>query len=327
MHLFSRSFNLIKISIGFVISNLIKRPVLLGYPAFYSVEPTNRCNLQCPQCLTGMGKLGRASGDIDISTYKKIIAEIAPYSISLQLHFQGEPFLNKDIFEMINLAKKTKTYVLMSTNGHFLSEDFCNRIIESKLDKLIVSLDGLTQEDYSEYRKSGNLNLVLEGINRLTSLKKKEKANKPAIILQHLVTKKTEESLDEIKSFAKSVKAKLSLKSMQIYDTHDSSNILPLEDKYSRYYKDGSDYKIKSTLKNKCKRLWFNTVFTIDGDVVPCCFDKSANYSYGNIKKSSFKEIWLGNSANEFRARVLSARKEIPICTNCTEGLKIEKPS
>ncbi len=62
---------------------------------------------------------------------------------------------------------------------------------------------------------------------------------------------------------------------------------------------------------------------TWDGDIVPCCFDKDAKYVMGNIHQQSFKDIWNGQKYHEFRAQLFQNRKEIDICRNCTEGLKI----
>jgi radical SAM protein with 4Fe4S-binding SPASM domain len=69
--------------------------------------------------------------------------------------------------------------------------------------------------------------------------------------------------------------------------------------------------------------MWQGCVITWDGLVVPCCFDKDAKHQLGDLKTSSFKQIWTSPKYNAFRSSVLRSRSEIDICTNCTEGTKV----
>jgi radical SAM protein with 4Fe4S-binding SPASM domain len=69
--------------------------------------------------------------------------------------------------------------------------------------------------------------------------------------------------------------------------------------------------------------MWHSCVITWDGNIVPCCFDKDAKYTMGNINEQSFREIWNGERYQEFRSRLFTGRGAIDICRNCTEGLKI----
>jgi radical SAM protein with 4Fe4S-binding SPASM domain len=69
--------------------------------------------------------------------------------------------------------------------------------------------------------------------------------------------------------------------------------------------------------------MWSSSVITWDGKMVPCCFDKDANYVYGDLKESQFSEIWNGKNHILFRKKILSSRKSVDICRNCTEGSNI----
>jgi len=114
------------------------------------------------------------------------------------------------------------------------------------------------------------------------------------------------------------------LKTAQIYDYKNGSDLIPSQEIYSRYKKnnDGS-YSIKNELLNHCWKMWHSCVITWDGKVVPCCFDKDAHYVLGDLTKNSFEEIWQGDKYNEFRASLLRSRNEIEMCKNCTEGTKV----
>jgi radical SAM protein with 4Fe4S-binding SPASM domain len=114
------------------------------------------------------------------------------------------------------------------------------------------------------------------------------------------------------------------LKTAQVYDYEQGNELIPSQEKYSRYARqvDGS-YRIKNYLLNHCWKLWHSCVITWDGIVVPCCFDKDAEHRLGDLKKASFREIWQSNTYQNFREQLFQGRDQIDICTNCTEGCKV----
>jgi radical SAM protein with 4Fe4S-binding SPASM domain len=113
-------------------------------------------------------------------------------------------------------------------------------------------------------------------------------------------------------------------KTAQIYDFENGSPLIPTISRYSRYKQDDNGkYAIKNQLLDHCWRLWHSTVITWDGLVVPCCFDKDATHQLGDLKNTTFTELWQGKAYNNFRASVLRSRSEIEICKNCTEGTNV----
>jgi len=316
--------NASKVYISYLLSIVYKTNKRFGFPLSISVEPTSICNLKCPECPTGLNKLTRYKGHINFNLYKKIIDELSPYLINLILYFQGEPFLNKDIFKLIEYSSKEKNiFTISSTNGHYLDVETAKQTIKSGLDKLIISIDGTNQEIYEKYRKGGDLETVIQGVKNIVSAKKELKSKTPYIVIQFLVFKFNEHQIPKIKKLSKELKIdKLDLKSAQIYDFENDSEFIPTNEKYSRYKKSTTgNYVLKSKLKNKCKRLWESSVITNTGEILPCCFDKDAKYSFGNITESSFKNINNNKKTIKFREIFLENRKQIDICKNCTEGL------
>ncbi len=317
--------NIFKLKTSFCFSRLQRRVFHAGLPTSISIEPTTACNLHCPECPSGLKQFSRPVGNIDRITYKKIIDELHPYLTYLLLYFQGEPFLHSQFFQMIDYAVEKKIYTATSTNGHFLTKSNVKQLIESKLDRLIISIDGTTQKTYSSYRVGGNLVQVINGVKTLVEQKKKTKSNLPYIILQFLVMRPNQHQIADIEALAKELKVdELQLKSAQIYDFENGNELMPDIEKYSRYKKTKSGkYTLKNPLGNYCRRLWQTSVITWDGDIVPCCFDKNADFIMGNILKTTFSKTWQGTEYSQFRNKIFSERSKIAMCRNCTDGLKL----
>ena len=290
-----------------------------GMPVSISAELTNNCNLHCPDCPSGSGLMVRERGFMDIELFKKIMKELKPYLYNVNLYFQGEPMLHPLFFSFVGNCRETHNVV--STNGHFLSEDNSEKIVRSGLNKLIISLDGMDQETYSTYRVNGSMNRVIDGLKNVTRAKKKHNSSLK-IEIQFLVNRFNESQIPKVRRLAKEVHASLSLKSMQIIDKEDIASWLPSERRFRRYKIKEGDYALKNSLPDRCARLWFNPVITWDGKVVPCCFDKNAEYIMGDLNQDSFGEIWNGPKYRIFRKSILSGRHMIEMCRNCTSGLE-----
>lgn len=321
-----RLFNIARVFCSFIISKLLRRSVVWGTPFMLTVEPSSRCNLHCPQCSTGAGKLTRCTGLLDLEVYRRLIEEIGDKLVYMQLFNQGEPFLHPQIIDFIKIAKRKKIYVCISTNGHFFNDYLkVQNLIESGLDMLIVSLDGADEKTYSLYRVGGDFQKVLRGMHLLREIRNKLQSKVPVMALQFLVMKHNEHQVAAIRQLADTLGIrKLLLKSVQVEDYQAAQTYLPHNEAHRRYIFEGEKLKLKANLNATCHRLWTSTVLLSDGSIVPCCFDKDGQYRFGSIPKDlPFKKIWHVPEYNQFRNKNLHQRGSIEICNNCTQGLKI----
>ena len=320
---YKRFINIIKLNVSYFISLIFRKPYTAGNPISISIEPTTSCNLQCPECPSGLRKFSRKTGFITDKTINTIIQQFAKELIYVTFYFQGEPLLLPKFTEYVKQLKKEKLIVSTSTNAHFLTEENSKKIIDSGLDRLIVSLDGTDSETYLKYRRGGDFDLVLKNISAFMDEKRKSKFKTPFVELQFIVFKHNEHQIDDIKNLGKTLGVdKLSIKTAQLYEFEDGNDLMPGLVKYSRYSKqsDGK-YRIKSKLPNKCYRSWSANVITWDGNVVPCCFDKDAEYVFGNINTQNYNEFKNSEKYIDFRQQILKDRSKIDICRNCSEGL------
>lgn len=296
-----------------------------GLPISMAIEPTTACNLRCPECPSGLRSFTRPTGMLAEGMFHRLIDELAPTLLYLTFYFQGEPYLNPSFLQMVEYASGRGIYTATSTNGHYLRDEVAERTVRSGLDRLIISIDGTTQETYEAYRIGGKLEKVLEGTRNIMEWKKKLRSQTPYVVFQFLVVRPNEHQIPEVYRLAKQLGVDaVGLKTAQIYDYENGSPLIPTQDQYSRYalQPDGT-YRIKNALDHSCWKMWHSCVVTWDGSVVPCCFDKDAHHQLGSLSERSFREVWFSQPYDDFRQLLLRSRSNIEMCRNCTEGTKV----
>lgn len=320
-----RVANVGKILSSYYRSRSIKIPVISGLPISISIEPTTSCNLRCPECPSGLRSFTRPMGMLQKDLFEKVIDQLAPTLSYLTFYFQGEPYLHPQFLPMVKYASQKGIYTSTSTNAHYLKEEAAKQTVESGLDRLIISIDGTSQNTYESYRVGGDLSKVIEGTKNILAWKKKLKSRTPHVIFQFLVVKPNEHQIPEVYKLAKELGVdEVKLKTAQIYDFENGSDLIPTQEQYSRYKQTANGkFEIKNTLDNNCWKMWQSCVITWDGKVLPCCFDKDAQYVMGDLTKNSFEEIWRGEKYQQFRSTLFKSRSEIEMCKNCTEGTKV----
>lgn len=284
------------------------------------IEPTNICNLHCPLCPTSFSK--REKGIMSFSDFLKIV-ESLPSSIKhVDLYLSGEPLINKDLFRMIKFLVNKNIYCSLSTNGTLLGEKI-EEILDSGLFKLIIGIDGATEDTYKKYRIGGNFPIITENIKRLVQEKGKRNSKTPLIICQFIVMKHTEKEVDMIVKLAKDLKVDaLSLISVSL-GTHNTdederkrlaSEYLPKDISFSRYYIDNARMPINKWQYNYCPH-WRMPVILWNGDVAVCCFDHNGLKVYGNLLRKNFIEVWKSKEHFQIVEKILFRKMEI--CRTC----------
>ncbi len=320
-----RVWNLQKVFLSYHLTRRLRRPVQWGLPVTVSIEPTTACNLRCPECPSGLRAFTRETGNLKTDFFRQTIDALHKDLLFLIFYFQGEPYINPGFLDMVGYANRKGLYTITSTNGHFLDDDNARRTVESGLDRLIISVDGTTQDTYAQYRIGGNLDAVLDGARRVVAWKRRLRSRTPHIIFQFLVVRPNEHQIPEVYRLAREIGVdEVKLKTAQVYDYLNGNPLIPTQDRYARYRRrpDGT-WAVKNALDNHCWKLWHACVITWNGLVVPCCFDKDATHRLGDLRRQSFRELWQGEAYQTFRRALLNGRDQIDICTNCTEGCRV----
>ena len=314
-----RLLNLIGNSRDLHLSNLSHKVLLQHYPPALMIEPTNICNLKCPLCPSGNGSLIRPRGMMSLNTFQSIVDQVAGKTGMLILWNQGESFLNPDFYAMLEYAAAQRIYTMSSTNASLKLD--AERIVKSGLNRIIISMDGISEETYNDYRINGNYRLVLKNMQELIAAKKRLKRKTPIIVWQFIIMRHNEHEIPIVKAEAHKMGIdKLEFKTVQIY-TKDDLKYLPRNHKYSRYSYGEQDFQLKTKLLNRCRRLWNQPVINWDGEMSVCCYDKDVSIPIGNIKEYSFQELWYGPAMTRMRNAILTNRAAFEICRNCGEGI------
>ena len=294
------------------------------WPESIMIEPTTACNLRCPLCPTGNGQLNRPVSFMDFDLYSLIVSEVSGFVSKFVLYGQGEPFLHKQLVDMVSLAKSNNIKTYIATNGHFLQkDDICEGLIEAGLTSLSISVDGASDDIYRIYRVGGDFLNVIEGVEKFLAIRRMMKSSTPRVQLQFLVFKHNEHEIEDIRRLASRLGVdRLKLKSVQIYSPDQAYRYLPENHNFRRYDRNGL-LRIRTNQVFTCWHLANQPFITTDGKVLPCCFDKDGYSVMGSLESNNLHNIWNCSVYNGFRRQVSLYRRSINICMNCTEGLEV----
>ncbi len=309
------------------VSCVLRKESVTHRPCFVSIEPANFCQLRCPECPVGMRN--QAVHNINDSKVQRLLApalfaklleENARYMHTIIFYFQGEPLLNRDLPNLIRMAKEHHLYTYLSTNLQAITSEMAHALIASGIDRIVASIDGISEESYQTYRRGGTLKKALQGLRLLHEEKMAQHAH-TIIEWQCLRLRSNEHEWNEIRKQYKALGADmLTFKTAQFYDFEHGNLLMPTNEKHSRYKKQPNDtYKLNRSPRTGCKRLYAGCVMDVQGNILPCCFDKSSKYVFGNLQTASLADIWNSEAAQNFRHRVSHSRSEIDICRNCAE--------
>ena len=306
---FKQKLNLIRANIQFE----RKEVFINNYPVKLTIDPCNFCNLRCELCPVGTKAPGRQQSMMSFDLFKKIMDECGKYLWEIDLFNWGEPLLNKQIFKMIEYARKMKIDVNLSTNLKYFNDGICDNLIQSGLTKLIISLDGASQASVERYQKGNDFDAVLRNMSQIVDRRKKVKSRFPFIQWRFLVNRYNETEIEKAGKYAEELMIDRLELSVFRCDTHkelisDSEARysmvqpwLPSDETLSMY---DYSYRRNKILKDVCRLLWFESVIQPDGSVSPCCAVWYYKFDFGTICDSSFREIW--NSNNYMNARKIS---------------------
>ena len=324
----SRFINALRCYASYALNRLGSARFVRHTPLFVSVEPSAVCQLRCPACPVGLRnneitELRHSDRLLKKDLWERILSQIKDSAWVVQFYFQGEPLLNKDLPLMIREAHDAGLYTIVSTNAQAMTPELAKALVSAGLDRIIISMDGLTQESYSAYRVGGSLDQCKAALRWLQeakdSLPFREGLGLGSSLTIELQVLRLKSNEHEWRAFRKEYKAlgadRLVFKTAQLYDYRHGHPLMPSEPRYRRYEQHADGLWYRKPLGKGCFRVWSGVVIAANGDVLPCCYDKDHAHAYGNLRTASLRDLFSGPAARTFRTQ---AMQETPqICQEC----------
>jgi radical SAM protein with 4Fe4S-binding SPASM domain len=298
------------------------------FPTALQIEPTNICNLRCPTCPTGAGKLKRKPGYMSLQEFKNLVDEAGDYIINMTLHNYGESFLHKDFLDMVSYAAKRGITCRVSTNGHFFKDkEFCKRIVLCGLGDIKISLDGASQETYEKFRLGGDFGSVIKGTKLLVDTRHELGKILPRIEIQFILMKPNQHEIEKAKEISREIGVdRVHIKSVNVsMRDMDFENLvneyLPEGETLSRFVKTEDGLRLRQKMKAPCWWIYEQMVINWDGSVTACCYDYYDELVMGNVfRDGGIYRVWNNSRFQELRRMQRIDINKIPLCSVCPEA-------
>lgn len=295
---------------NYLLVNYLKQA--LDFPKELHLESSSQCNAFCLTC--PRDKMQRSVGELSRELFIKAVTETSTHEMDyIMLHLNGEPlYLGIDeLVWRINCARdlnpRTKQ-INFFTNGSLLDDDKIDKILTSKLDLIMISIDGGTKEDYEKIRRGLSWDILLKNVQRL--VKRKRELNSKCIIQTAIIPQKDN---------ASSVQRYFTLFTGIGVDNVGGSgvnNIGGLID--SKDMRLAEQHVDTAMLNHPCFKIFLDLSIMSDGRACVCAQDVIGALPIGDLKTQSLKEIWQGTILTKIRENFIYDRKFlVPFCKEC----------
>lgn len=309
-----RSVNMLLFAYSYLFSKIFQKIKVYNLPLAIHIETSSKCNLSCLFCDRGQGNIDRPAAIMTLTDFQQIITKLPKSIYWITLYFQGEPLLDKTIIEKIKYLRANNYFVEISTNAQNINEEMATALVESGINRIIISMDGISQKTYEKYRINGKINKVFEAISNLLESKKKLNKKNPKIIIQYIVFKHNESEIYQFKKMMKKLDVTIRIKNAQLED--DAIDYLPNNKKYRRYKINNDKLQLNKSLPKPCYRLWKEIIFLQNAQIAICCQDKNGELINETWHKKTIKQIWSSQELNAIRQKTLIGNN-LEICKNC----------
>ena len=288
----------------------------LRTPFVVMVDPSSACNLKCLFCPTGdrqkIRETGRFQGYMRFETYKKIIDDFEDFEDpvkTLRLYKEGDPLVNPYFPEYVSYAKRSNKILRVdtTTNGVLLNHELSKNIIDSGLDQINISINGMTSEQYKLLTKTKvDFDQLVDNISYLYSIRGK------CEIYVKSISENLSQSEQELffSTFGK-ISDRIFLEHLQPNWPGFSFNYISVD------YKEGH-YGQPLLERDVCPYIFYIMVINADGRVSACVQDWRHELLMGDTKLMSVRDIWQGDILKELRLTHLKKKRcELSVCAIC----------
>ena len=290
----------------------------MSTPFVLFVDPASTCNFKCPFCPTGdrplIDETGRFQGRMSMDVFTKVIDDLEEFDKPLKvlrMYKEGEPLLHKQMPEMVAYAKKSPQvpYIDSTTNGYLLTPKMSEALVEAGLDRLNISVDGLSDEQFWEFTKAKvNFEVFAEQIRHLYAVSR----GKMEICLKLIGDKFTEDDHKKFYDTFGDYSDRIFIENLApCWPEFDVETRMDVEITTGIYQQEVSN-------TNTCPYIFYAMSVNSDGTVSVCFLDWARKLVIGDTRKESLKDIWNGDPMFEIQKMHLKGdRCKNDTCGNC----------
>jgi MoaA/NifB/PqqE/SkfB family radical SAM enzyme len=287
----------------------------LSTPIVVTIDPSSVCNLKCAFCPNSdqklIGDIKRYQGFLDFKIFKKCIDDLGEFDKDihmLKLYKDGEPLINPNFVEMVKYARSKPWIkcIMVTTNGTRLTPELSQKLVKSGIDRIHISLEGLSTKSYKTFTKTDiDFDALVKKIAYLYSIRGKCEVS-VKVLYENLAPGEEEKFHKIFKNICDS------------YYIEHISPVWPTFDMAKLGSFKESVYQTKTKKLEVCPYLFYQMAVNSDGVVSACCVDWKREVVVGDVKTASLLDIWNGQLFNDLRIKNLEKRRsEIPYCGNC----------
>jgi MoaA/NifB/PqqE/SkfB family radical SAM enzyme len=328
----------------------------ISFPSSAVIETTTRCNLKCIMC----ARLDdpRPGEDLPYMAFERCMESLVPHLSRIDLNGHGETFINKQFMQIFEQAKKTNSYVAITTNATLIDEATADSLVRLGMDEMVISIDAASPELFEKIRKGARFQKVLENIDKINLFKAKYRRNTPHLDVQMVAMKM---NIHELPALVKLAKERLKARSISViplkeYASVEGESLERCPELARKFIPEarrlaseiGIEFSLSPVLETiladedlagnvekrsteptarerktymNCDDPWKFTFVDCAGLVRPCC---GTDRTMGDLTQKTFPQIWYGNEYVEFRKELLSGRPPGD-CLKCIHRTKFHK--
>ena len=310
------------VNLGLFFFEKWKKPDKVSYnPPSITFEVTTFCNLKCTMCANP--SLGKNRGNFNLDKFKEFV-DSNNYIKKINLTGLGETLMNPNLIEMIKYSKRKGIYAWFVNNMTLMKKDIGQKLLDSKVDLICISIDGATKETFEKIRIGAKFEDVIDNTKKFLELRNGNSSTQVGINM--VVTKENYKEIEGLIKIAHELRIDhLTFKTAYLRSDNmktlsfDSVSREDLEVVLKRAKKTARELGVnvltwpivRKPSKHYCPMPWENPYVAYNGDVFPCCFvlqevegrTRDENIM-GNVYKEDFKVIWNGEKYKSFRNRV-----------------------
>ncbi|MEW6040003.1 MAG: radical SAM protein [Elusimicrobiota bacterium] len=310
-------------------------PFLAPYPKTIEVEITTRCHLKCTICEHTYWN--EPSRDMTFDEFKHIVDQF-PHLKWIGLTGIGTSFINPAFVKMLEYVKSRNVFVEFFDTFDLIDGELAEKIVELKIDKTWVSMEGATKQTYEKIRVGAKFEKTLSNVRGLLEAKRKRKSPLPELWFHYIINKYNVSEMpayvDLVHEIIKDGNDYATLifftNLLSFPEVKDLIPVIPEEisrnvrEKAANYgiYLNWNENIACSEPIQKCTK-WTEPFVLVTGHVQPCCVINMANdrefqkkYAFGNLLTQDFHDIWKSPELAEFLNKLYSGKLPL-VCKNC----------